>query len=272
MLPEAVAGRLRGWWVRRLIATFPARVVEHTYGAGPLKVLLADPLSQGWYDHDWPQLPEIAMLRGTRLRAGGRVFDLGAHQGVVALMLGREVGPSGLVVAVEANPHNAAVAARNRDLNDMPQVEIIQAAVSNRPGVVIFNEGLDGQLDDGSGSGGRMSVEGMTLDSLAERFGAPDLVMIDVEGAECLALEGGTHVLASGAVFAVEVHVGCGLEKLGGSVERLFSYFPTDQFVLLGRREHEDRFAPIAKEDPIAQSRFFVLALPKTYAESDMRR
>jgi FkbM family methyltransferase len=263
MLPTAVAGTLRAWWVRRLIAGFPPRVVEHTYGAGPLKVLLADPLSQGWYDHDWAELPEIEVLRATRLRAGARVFDLGAHQGIVALMLAREVGPSGQIVAVEANRHNAAVAVRNRDLNGMTQVEVIQAAVSNRNGPVIFNEGLDGQIDDGSGSHGRQSVEGLTLDGLAERFGLPDVVMIDIEGAECMALEGGARVLASGAAFAVEVHVGCGLEKLGGSVERLFSYFPAARFVLLGRRENDDRFVPIAKDDGVAQDRFFALALSK---------
>jgi len=94
MLPGPLAGQLRTWWLRRLIRRFSARVVTRTYGAGSLRVHVGDPLAEGWYDHDWDELPEIAALRQTRLRPGALVFDLGAHQGVVAMMLAREVGPA----------------------------------------------------------------------------------------------------------------------------------------------------------------------------------
>src|SRR5262245_12904136 len=101
LLPPAVAGQLRAWRIRQLVRTFPARVVEHNYGGGPLKVYICDPLSRGWYDRDWAEMPEITALRQRQLKSGARVFDLGAHQGVVALMLAREVGPLGQVVTVE---------------------------------------------------------------------------------------------------------------------------------------------------------------------------
>ena len=178
-------------------------------------------------------------------------------------MLAREVGPSGQVVAVEANPHNASAALKNRELNGMHQVEIIQAAVSDRSGRVVFNEGLDGQLDDGSGAGGRMTVDAITIDGLVDRFGRPDLVFIDIEGAECLALAGTSRALASGADFAVEVHVGYGLEKLGGTIERLFSFFPSDRFSVLGRSEGDETFRPLTRGDPLTRGRFFMLALSK---------
>lgn len=89
LLPDGVAGRLRSWRVRRLIRTYRPHVVEHTYGAERLKVYLADPMAQGWYDSDWPELPELARLRQSRLRPGARVFAVGAHQGVVAAMIAR---------------------------------------------------------------------------------------------------------------------------------------------------------------------------------------
>jgi FkbM family methyltransferase len=261
MIPTAVAGRLRAWRVRRMIATYDIRTVEHRYGAGNLRVQLVDPLSAGWYDHDWAELPEIAALRGRCLRAGARVFDVGAHQGIVALMLAREIGPSGQVVAVEPNPHNAAAAMTNRDLNQLHQVEILEAAVSDRSGTLIFSEGLDGQLDDGSGSSGRMTVVSTTVDALAARFGMPDLVMIDAEGAECLVLAGAQRVLASTADFAVEVHVGCGLEKLGGSVDRLLASFPPNRYTVLARSEADEAFRPVTTDDPLTRDRFFLLAL-----------
>ncbi len=260
LLPPSVAGRARAWYVGRLIAKFPSRTVEHVYGNGRLRVHLCDPLSEGWYDPDWAELPEIATLRGTTLRPGAHVFNIGAHQGVVALMLGREVGPSGLVVAVEPNPHNASSARKNRELNAMDQIRVVEAAVSDRTGSVIFNQGLDGQLDDGTGAGGRRKVVSMTLDNLAEQYGLPGLVTIDVEGAECMVLEGGQRVLASGADFAVEVHVNTGLEKLGGSVQRMLAFFPPPRFMVWMRAEGDEAFRPLATNDPLLQNRFLLLA------------
>jgi FkbM family methyltransferase len=260
MLPPSILGRLRAWRIRRVISAYPPRVVEHTYGDGRLRVHLGDPLAAGWYDHDWAQLPEIPALRGRTLRTGSRVFDIGAHQGVVAMMLAREVGASGHVLAVEPNPHNAAVAMKNRELNGMTQIEIVEAAVSDRSGTIVFNHGLDGQLDDGSGAGGRMSVTSVTLDELARRYGMPGFVMIDVEGAECMALKGGAQVVRSGADIAVEVHVNHGLEKLGGSVEALLSFFPAERFTVTARGEHDTSFRPLTANDPLTKDRFFLLA------------
>ncbi len=260
LLPPSLLGRLRAWRVQQIVSRYAPRVVEHTYGDGPLRVHLGDPLGAGWYDHDWAQLPEIPALRGTSLGTGKRVFDIGAHQGVVAMMLAREVGASGHVLAIEPNPHNAAVARINRDLNGMTQIDVLEAAVSAHSGTVVFNHGLDGQLDDGTGAGGRMSVTSVTLDELAQRYGMPSFVMIDVEGAECMVLKAGAHVLRSGVDFAVEVHVNFGLEKLGGSVEQLLSFFPPDRFSVTARGEHDTSFRPLAANDPIVRDRFFLLA------------
>ncbi len=259
-MPPTWAGRLRAWRVRHLIRSFPARVVEHSYGGHRLKVHLADPLAQGWYDHDWPPLAEVAELKKSRLRPGALVFDIGAHQGVVAAMLALHVGPSGRVVAVEASAHNCQAILKNRELNNLPQIEVVQAAIANRPGMILFNEQLNGQLDDGSGAAGRVSVNAVTLDGLAERFGLPDVVFLDVEGAEWLALSGGSRVLASGADFFVEVHVGCGLEKLGGSVAGVLSFFPQDQFELVARAEGDGIFRPLQPNDPLLRNRFFLIA------------
>ena len=260
LLPPSVLGQLRAWRIRQIISSYAPRVVEHMYGDGRLRVHLGDPLGEGWYDHDWAQLPEIPALRQRTLRPGARVFEIGAHQGVVAMMLAREVGPSGHVLAVEPNPHNAAVALKNRELNGMTQIEILEAAVSDRSGTIVFNHGLDGQLDDGSGAGGRMSVASVTVDELAQRHGMPAFVMIDVEGAECMVLKGGAQALRSGADFAVEVHVNHGLEKLGGSVSELLSFFPADRFTVTARAEHDMSFRPLEPHDPLTRDRFFLLA------------
>ena len=260
LLPGPLAGRLRGWKLRRLIRTFTPQVVTHVYGGGALQVYLSDPLARGWYDRDWDELPEIAALRRTRLGPGAQVFDAGAHQGVVAMMLAREVGPSGRVVAFEPNPHNAAAARKNRDLNGMRQLEVVEAAVSDRQGTIVFNEGLNGQLEEGDGKYGRLIVRCTTLDAEAGRDGVPDVVFVDVEGAECRVLAGASRALSAGADFFVEVHVGCGLEHLGGSAAQVLEYFPEERFTRLGRAENETAFRPLAEDDPLFQDRFFLLA------------
>jgi FkbM family methyltransferase len=261
LLPAGLAGRLRAWRVRRMIAAHSPRFVRHRYGSGPLEVYLADPLAEGWYDRDWPELQEIAWLRKSRLVGGARVFDLGAHQGVVAMMLAREVGDNGQVVAVEPHPHNVAAARRNHERNGFRNIVTVPAAVADRPGRLVFSERLNAQLDDGTGSEGRLTVEAVTIDDLAARFGPPDVVFLDVEGAECRALDGAAEVLRARPDVFVEVHVGYGLEKLGGSVERVFSFFPAGDYQLFGRAEADADFRPVTPADPLTRDRFFLLAL-----------
>ena len=268
-IPSKAAGRLRAWRVQRLIDTYDAHVVEHCYGGHRLAVRLADPLAEGWYDRDWPELPEIALLRGAAIRAGATVFDLGAHQGVVALMLAREVGPGGQVIAVEPNRHNFDVACSNRVANDASQLELLHAAVADRNGTLTFNRGLNGQIDDGTGAGGQAQVNAVTIDTLALRYGAPDLVFLDVEGAECMALGGAARVLESSATFVVEVHVGCGLELLGGSVKELLSRFPIDRYTLVIRAENDAEFRSLRADEPLLTQRCFLVARPHARPQAE---
>src|SRR5215475_8945564 len=143
MLPPTIAGQLQTWHAARLVKHYEPRIVERRCGSRTLKIYLADPLAEKWYDHDGDgNFPELVMLRQHRLRPGARVFNGGAHQAVIAMILAHEVGPSGQVVAVEANPHNFDVAVRNRALNDMRQLELIHAAVTDRVGPVTFNRRL----------------------------------------------------------------------------------------------------------------------------------
>jgi FkbM family methyltransferase len=216
----------------------------------------------GWYDRDWAELPEIALARRFRLRPAARVFDLGAHHGIVALMLARIVGPLGQVIAVEASPHNAALCSRNRDLNDAQQLTVVQAAVSDQPGRLFFNQGCNGQIDDGSGDWGRIEVPAVTIDGLAEKHGQPDMLFLDVEGVECQALNGARQVLASYPDCCVEVHVGEGLEKFGGSVGGVLEFFPAqvyDRFV--HTEAHLEPCRLEQTDSACLRSRFFLTAI-----------
>jgi FkbM family methyltransferase len=230
-----------------------------------LTVSIEDPVGEEWYDHDWPLPPEMAALADSRLKPGARVFDLGAHQAVVALMLSRLVGDDGEVIALEAERHNFEVAERNRALNDAGNLTVLHAAAAAEPGALSFTGGLNGNVLKGSGGGGSR-VTACSVDSLAERYGPPDVVFIDVEGFEHEVLRGAERTLASGRTdFFVEVHVGFGLEDLGGSVQAVLRHFPPDRFTCLvspARSELEHyELEPIEDHPEIPGARFFLVSL-----------
>ena len=112
-LPQGLLPAIQAMRTAASVFAFNERLVQHTYCGFPLTIAIADSTAEKWYDRDMPMLPEIALLQRHRLGPGSRVFDMGSHQGVVALILARIVGDSGAVVAVEANKHNVRIAHKN---------------------------------------------------------------------------------------------------------------------------------------------------------------
>lgn len=175
------------------------------------------------------------------------------------MMLAKSVGEKGFVLAVEANPQNCKAGKRNMELNGIDNCRILHAAGAARSGTVVFNRGTNGQVDDGSGEWGRMEVKAVTVDDLAAAHGVPDVLFIDVEGFECALLEGAQKTLASRPDCFVEAHVGVGLERYGGSVERLLKLFPAGyQFFVA---PPDGAFVPFKEDNDLLQQRFFLVAI-----------
>jgi FkbM family methyltransferase len=240
-------------------ATYRKRVVTHSYFGQRLTVCVADGLAEGYYGQDVPELERLKIMSGRKLRAGARVFDLGSHVGVRAMALARLVGPTGQVIGVEPNPHSYRSAVRNKGLNDLSQLEFLHAACSDHSGPVNFGHG---QVGEPRGWFFERIVDGLTIDALMERYGRPDNLFIDVEGFECQALDGAAATLATNPDVFLEVHVGEGLEKLGGSIERVTAHFPPDRYTLLASRPFEP-FVPFSPSLDFIHEYFFMLALSR---------
>ncbi|SIO55242.1 methyltransferase, FkbM family [Singulisphaera sp. GP187] len=128
---------------------------------------------------------------------GGTVFDVGAHVGFYTLLASQLVGESGHVAAFEPFPENAAFLRRHIDLNKFGNVSMFEAAVSDHDGTITFLEGptrFTGKVDP---SGGR-STRSVTLDTLVAQgeVPVPNLIKMDIEGAELGALKGAATILA----------------------------------------------------------------------------
>ena len=140
------------------------------------------------------------------------VWDLGAHIGVAALDYA-ERWPRAHVVAVELEPHNAAVCR----LNLAPfgsRCEVIEAAVWASDGEVQIGDGSDPadtnafHAESGSDSDGR-TVPALSLNTLLIRTAEErpvDLCKLDIEGAERSVLREHTAWAQRVSALAVEVH------------------------------------------------------------------
>jgi hypothetical protein len=97
--------------------------------------------------------------------------------------------------------------------------------VGRESGTVLLTLGADGRVSRVGERG--VEVSQTTLDELAEQYGLPDLIKMDIEGAELDALQGASNVLLHGPSLFIEVHspdlvdrVAGLLDAAGYSVER----------------------------------------------------
>lgn len=145
---------------------------------------------------------ELALLRGT-LQPGDTFVDAGANIGFYSIVASRLVGPSGRVIAVEMMPETAARLRLNVSLNDAANVQVVEAALSDRDGGTVTATSNARKLGQASiapaGTGPvrdlSVSVRTQRLDTLLRDVKRVRLMKMDLEGAEALALAGAYGVL-----------------------------------------------------------------------------
>jgi FkbM family methyltransferase len=146
--------------------------------------------------------PEVQAALVEHLAEGMTVFDVGANIGFFSLLAARLVGPTGCVVAFEADPEIAARLRENAARNEYSWIVVEQQAVREARGESLFLRG-DPAVSPDRGLGrvvaeempGTIRVAGISLDDYAGREAYPDFVKCDVEGAEVEVFRGAEHLL-----------------------------------------------------------------------------
>ena len=154
--------------------------------------------------------PEVQEALAQLVKPGQTVYDVGANIGFFTILCSRLVGPQGTVYAFEPIPQNLVTLRRNIALNGLTNVVVVEKALSASTGTAemfvspwsafhsLNIEGASKQDNHGPQEG-EIVVETITLDEFAAQAGvsAPDLIKIDVEGAELVVVEGMRETLGS---------------------------------------------------------------------------
>ena len=148
---------------------------------------------------------EVMDAFAARIRTDDIVFDIGAYHGVWALLLARLARE---VVAFEPNPGSFEVLTEMIAVNQARNVTACQVAIGGQSSTAdLWGTGSGASLREGRYRPSRSRVQVETLDRFVEgRRSPPDVMKIDVEGAEHQVLMGATRCLACARLVCVEVH------------------------------------------------------------------
>lgn len=157
----------------------------------------------------WLGMYEVELQDAIRdfVKPGMIAYDVGANVGYITLMFARQVGANGHVFAFEPLPQNISRLRQNIEVNEMTErVTLYPWAVIDNSHPVEFWVGPSDDMGKVAGSAGRqnvlyqspISVSGIALDAFVFQQGnlAPDVVKMDIEGGEVLALMGMRGILA----------------------------------------------------------------------------
>lgn len=199
------------------------------------------------------------------LRPDSRCIDAGANFGYFACLMAR-LCPAGRVIAIEADPRLAALAANNLLMNGLHGVAAVCAAAANASGepVRLFrritrsgNTAMfrpDAAFTDAMGEPEveDFTAPGVTVDALFDSLGGRlDFLKIDVEGAEPLVIEGARRAIVANPALRVLMEWSPDQIRLAG--------FDTGDFLrtlgAMGLRAHvreRRRLMPVSWDDVAA--------------------
>jgi len=209
-----------------LNASAPRGLTETWVAGGLIQGLLLNLDLQTEKDY-WLGTYEIELQTAIKkyCRPGMVIYDVGANIGYVSLIFAKQVGEKGKVIAFEPLPENLQRLQKNITLNGLgSRITCVQAAVVDKPGSITFLVHSSGAMGKAQGSLGReeqyvaqITVPAVALDDLIflQNYPQPDLVKMDIEGGEVLAIQGMQKTLTEvQPILLIEIHSRSALDFL----------------------------------------------------------
>ena len=220
-----------------------------------LQLDLTDGLSRGlWLER---QFPQSGRALKAQCRPGDVVFDVGANLGYMALIAARQVGPSGRVIAVEPAQRSFQLLRANVAANFPERVIAVRAACDETDGtatvyVCDVSEEYSSMRPEAIRARAHTEVvPARSLRSLARELEVvPNVVKVDVEGAEWAVLKGLIDDTDGPRALVVEAYA---------HNTRQFGYVPSEMcqwlldrgYSLAVASEHDDhRYTPALVDGP----------------------
>jgi FkbM family methyltransferase len=160
--------------------------------------------------------PDVQLALMSIVLEGMSVFDLGANVGFISMIAARLVGPGGYVISIEPLPANVRQIRHNAALNRFAHVTVCEAAIGREDGEACFDTTdfpTTGRLHNETRiheeKTGELKVAVRQLDSVIadSGFPQPDIIKMDVEGAETDVLAGASRTLTSARpLMLIELH------------------------------------------------------------------
>lgn len=248
-----------GWRGRRWVvvndAPAPVRLArgDHVLYVDPADAHIGAPLLAG-QAHD----PHVEGVLRERLQPGDVALDIGANIGILTLLAAARVGAAGRVIAVEPQARNRTLIARSAQASGLANVRIVAAAAGAAAGTIeLRTHPSTSNAATPAAAGERLSAAGgrvirvptVALDAELAGLERLDLVKVDAEGMEPLALRGMQQLLQRfRPVLLSEFHPWA-MERATGVAAAdylgwLRGLYPS--VTILHRDGHRERFTEVA--------------------------
>jgi FkbM family methyltransferase len=227
-LANLARSALRATGIRSVARDIRGAPVQIPLVMGELKSLLFDRSYSPFFNED-----DVMDALVPRMRPDDIVFDIGAYHGVWAVLLSRHARH---VAAFEPNPGTFAVLQETLAVNRIRNVSIWKLAMGAKASLENFwGTGSGASLRPGAPDSAQTRVQVETLDGFAEKHPPlPDVLKIDVEGAEHQVLTGARRCLAHARLVCIELHFDA-LPTFGGSQAAIDELMGDAGFVEIAR-------------------------------------
>ncbi|MER9443607.1 FkbM family methyltransferase [Mesorhizobium sp. M0340] len=164
------------------------------------------PRLRGYHLREAANLPVWGFLYTPK--PGDTIVDVGAGLGDETVYFAKQVGSSGRVVSIEAHPLICGFLRRTVELNDFRHAVVLNVAVTDKRQIVSIENDLAHHLGNSILQNGGIPVQGLTLDQICDEHALHhiDLLKMNIEGAERLAIAGMSTTVRQTAVVAISCH------------------------------------------------------------------